>query len=93
MYRDEFSGLWKARNEIMGSLSELVDMKFLGQAGYNKIICKEIKDPVNGLIWKKKESPAEAYANRFLMDIDGHAMTERFRRLLRSKNRFQDDHV
>ena len=49
-------------------------------------ICREMKDPKNGLIWKEKEPATETYANRFMMDVDGHALTERFRRFLSSKS-------
>lgn len=45
-----------------------------------------MRDPEDGVVWKGKEPPTEPYANRFLMDVDGHTFTERFRRLLSSRN-------
>ncbi len=84
MRRDETSGLWKAHNDTMGSLSKYTDVKFTAQDMCDEAICKEMKDQENGVVWKEKEPFTEPYANRFLMDVDGHAFTERFRRLLSS---------
>ena len=84
MRQDETSGLWKAHNDTMGSLSKYTDVKFTAQDMCDEAICKEMKDQKNGVIWKEKEPFTEPYANRFLMDVDGHAFTERFRRLLSS---------
>ena len=86
MRRGEKSGHWKAHNETMSSLSEYVDVKFTAQDMCDEVICKDMKDPENGLVWKEKESPTEAYANQFVMDVDGHAFTERFRRFLSSRS-------
>ena len=83
---DQKSGHWQAYNDTMGSLSEYVDVKFTGQVLCDEAICEEMKDPKNGLVWKDPEPPTEAYANRFVMDIDGHGFTERFRRLLSSRS-------
>lgn len=84
--REEGSGRWKAHNDTMGSLSQYVDVKFTVQEMCDKTICKEMKNSKNGLVWKEKEPPREAYANKFVMDVDGHAFTEHFRRLLSSKS-------
>ena len=81
---DEGSGRWEAHNDTMGNLSQHVDVKFTTQDMCDEAICEEMRDPKNGLVWKDKEPYTEPYANRFLMDIDGHAFTERFRRLLSS---------
>lgn len=61
-------------------------MKFTVQDMCDEQICKEMKDPKNGLLWKGKEPAAEVYANRFLMDVDGHTFTERHRRLMHPKS-------
>lgn len=53
---------------------------------YDEVICKEMKNPENGLVWKEQEPPTETYANQFVMDVDGHAFTERFRRFLGSRS-------
>lgn len=86
MRRDEKSKRWQAHNGTMESLSKYVDVKFTVQEACDEAICKEMKDPENGLVWKEKEPPTEAYANQFVMDIDGHTFTERFRRLLSSRS-------
>lgn len=86
MRREEGSDRWKAHNDTMGSLSQYVDVKFTVQEMCDETICKEMKDPKNGLVWKEKEPPTAAYANRFVMDVDGHAFTECFRRLLSSRS-------
>ena len=86
MRQDEKSGHWEAHNDTMGSLSKYVDVKFTVQEMCDDLICKEMKDPKNGLVWKEKEPPTKAYANRFVMDVEGHAFTERFRRFLSSKS-------
>lgn len=86
MRHEEKSGRWKAHNEIMSSLSEYVDVKFTAQEMCDEVICKEMKNPENGLVWKEQEPPTAAYANQFVMDVDGHAFTERFRRFLGSRS-------
>ena len=86
MRRDDKAGRWEAHNETMSSLSEYVDVKFTAQEMCDEVICKEMKEPENGLVWKEKEPPTEAYANQFVMDVDGHAFTERFRRFLSSRS-------
>lgn len=86
MRRNEKSGRWEAHNDTMGSLSKYVDVKFTVQDMCDEEICKEMKDPKNGLLWKEKEPAAEVYANRFLMDVDGHTFTERHRRLMHSRS-------
>lgn len=84
--RGEKSGRWELHNDTMESLSEYVDVKFTAQDMCDENTCKEMKDPKNGVIWKDKEPFKEPYANRFLMDVDGHTFTERFRRLLSSRS-------
>lgn len=86
LHWDEKSGRWEAHNDTMESLSKYVDVKFTAQDMCDEQICKEMKDPKNGVVWKDKEPPNEPYANRFLMDVDGHTFTERFRRLLSSRS-------
>ncbi len=88
MRRDEKSRRWEAHKDTMGSLSEYVDVKFtaLAQDQCKEAICKEMKDAENGLVWGEKEPVTEPYANQFLMDVDGHAFTERFQRLLSSNS-------
>ena len=86
MRRDEKSGRWKAHNDTMGSLSKYADVKFTVQDMCAEKTCEEMRDPENGVVWKGKEPATEPYANRFLMDIDGHTFTERFRRLLSSRS-------
>lgn len=86
MRRDERSGRWKTHNDTMGSLRKYSDVKFTFQDMCSEQICEEMRDPENGVIWKGKEPPTEPYANRFLMDVDGHTFTERFRRLLSSRS-------
>ena len=86
MRRDDEDGLWKEHNDTMRSLSKYVDVKFTLQDMCEEKICNEMKDQKNGLVWKGKEPSTEPYANRFLMDVDGHTFTERFRRLLSSNS-------
>ena len=86
MSRDEKYGLWGKHNDTMRSLSKYIDVKFTFQDMCDQKICDEMKDPKNGLVWKGKEPATEPYANRFLMDVDGHTFTERFRRLLSSNS-------
>lgn len=84
--QNEKSGRWEAHNDTMGSLSKYVDVKFTAQDMCDEQTCKEMRDPKNGVVWKDKEPFTEPYANRFLMDVDGHTFTERFRRLLSSRS-------
>ena len=86
MRRDESSGRWKAHNDTMGSLSKYADVKFTFQEMCDEKTCEEMRDPKNGVLWKAKEPATEPYANQFLMDVDGHTFTERFRRLLSSRS-------
>lgn len=86
MRRDEISGRWRAHNDTMGSLSKYADVKFTSQDMCEEKICEEMRDPKNGVVWKGKEPVTEPYANRFVMDVDGHTFTERFRRLLSSRS-------
>lgn len=83
---DEKDGLWKQHNDTMRSLSKYVDVKFTAQIECDQKTCDEMNDPKNGVVWKGKDPVTESYANRFLMDIDGHTFTERFRHLLSSKS-------
>ena len=84
--RNEKSGLRKAQKDTMGSLSKYVDLKSTAQEICDGEIFKEMKDPKNGLVWKEKGPPTEAYVNLFMMDVDEHAFTERYRRLPSSKS-------
>lgn len=86
MRRDERSGRCKAHNDSMRSLSKYADVKFTFQDICSENICEEMRDPEDSVVWKGKEPPTEPYAKRFLMDVDGHTFTERFRRLLSSRN-------
>lgn len=57
MRHEEKSGRWRAQNETMSSLSEYVDVKFTAQEMCDEVICKEMKNPENGLVWKDKSLP------------------------------------
>ena len=74
MRRDDKTGRWKAHNDMMGTLSKYADVKFTVLDMCAEATCEEMKDPKNSLVWEKKEPPKEPYANRFLMDVNGHTL-------------------
>ena len=82
------SGSWEPYRATMKALSQYVDVKFSDRIWNHcsENVCKEMKDPKEGLVVAKIEPMEAPYGSKFAFDIDGHSYTERFRRLLQSHN-------
>ena len=76
---------WEAYEDQMDSLSHLIDVSFTDTIHCDPEECEAMRKELH---FNEEKQPAEAaYNNRFVMDIDGNAFTERFYRLLMSKSK------
>ena len=78
-------GRWEAYEDHIESLSHLIDVSFTDTIHCDPEECEAMRKEMH--FNKKKQSAEAVYRNRFVMDIDGNAFTERFYRLLMSKSK------
>ena len=78
-------GRWEAYEDHIESLSHLIDVSFTDTIHCDPEECEAMRKELH--FNKEKQSAEAVYRNRFVMDIDGNAFTERFYRLLMSKSK------
>lgn len=74
-------GAWQMYRDTMSSLSHLFAVKFTRQMACEPEDCEA---QTREYAFGEMEPVAQAYRSRFVFDLDGHAFTERFYRLLSS---------